>query len=60
MLRLTVLAAAVLLLSGCGQQPDEGSGAGTPPTMPEMTFSATEYNDDLHVVEATGRGLIAP
>lgn len=54
MSKFTILIAAVILLSGCGQQPDEGSGADTPPTMPEMTFTATEYDDDLDVImEAT-------
>jgi ABC-type glycerol-3-phosphate transport system substrate-binding protein len=49
-----ILAAAVLALSACGQEPEGGSGAGTPPTMPEITFTATEYNDDLEVImEAT-------
>lgn len=49
-----ILAAAVLALSACGQEPDGGSGAGMPPTMPEITFTATEYDDDLDVImEAT-------
>jgi hypothetical protein len=54
MWKFTLLAAAVLLLSGCGQQSDGSSAAEPPATMPEMTFTAAEYNDDLDVImEAT-------
>ncbi|SDE15752.1 hypothetical protein [Glycomyces harbinensis] len=54
MLKFSLLAATVLLLSACGQQPDESAAADSPPTMPEMTLSVTEYDDGLEVVmEAT-------
>lgn len=48
-----VIAAIVLVLSACGRESDGGSGADAPPAMPEMTFSATEYGDDLEVVMET-------
>lgn len=54
MWKYSIIAAAVLALSACGQQSAESADDETPPSMPEVTFAVTETDADLEVVmEAT-------
>ncbi|MFC3492644.1 hypothetical protein [Glycomyces rhizosphaerae] len=54
MWKYSITAVFIVALSACGQGSAEDSGGGAPPTMPELTFSVTEKDDQNEVVmEAT-------
>ncbi|WP_030144354.1 hypothetical protein [Glycomyces sp. NRRL B-16210] len=53
MWRYSIIAAALLALSACGQQADESADAEDPPSMPEVIFTVSERGeDDAIVMEA--------